>query len=61
MLLYIAGTNRVVSVVPVVERKEQSVQRPVYHLSEVLSQSKQNCPHYRGFNQCLVKSNMMSR
>ncbi|KAK1693562.1 hypothetical protein QYE76_010259 [Lolium multiflorum] len=55
MLLYIAATNRVVSVVLVVERKEagkeagkeQSVQRPVYYLSEVLSQSKQNYPHYQ--------------
>ncbi|KAK1693559.1 hypothetical protein QYE76_010256 [Lolium multiflorum] len=50
MLLYIAATNRVVSVVLVVERKEagkeQSVQRPVYYL-EVLSQSKQNYPHYQ--------------
>ncbi|KAK1611269.1 hypothetical protein QYE76_034942 [Lolium multiflorum] len=51
MLLYIAATNRVVSVVLVVERKEdgreQLVQRPVYYLSEVLSQSKQNYPHYQ--------------
>ncbi|KAK1664246.1 hypothetical protein QYE76_052405 [Lolium multiflorum] len=51
MLLYIAATNRVVSVVLVVERKEagkeQPVQRPVYYLSEVLSQSKQNYPHYQ--------------
>ncbi|KAK1678436.1 hypothetical protein QYE76_039284 [Lolium multiflorum] len=55
MLLYIAATNRVVSIVLVVERKEaskeagkeQSVQRPVYYLSEVLSQSKQNYPHYQ--------------
>ncbi|KAK1631726.1 hypothetical protein QYE76_006041 [Lolium multiflorum] len=51
MPLYIAATNRVVSVVPVVERKEdgreQLVQRPVYYLSEVLSQSKQNYPHYQ--------------
>ena len=43
MLLYIAATNRVVSAVIVVERDEGSdkVQRPVYYLSEVLSQSKQ--------------------
>ena len=49
--MYIAATNRVVSVVLVVERreegKEQPVQRPVYYLSEVLSQSKQNYPHYQ--------------
>ena len=51
MLLYIAASNRVVSVVLVVEReeadKQQLVQRPVYYLSEVLSQSKQNYPHYQ--------------
>ena len=27
--------------------KAQSVQRPVYYLSEVLLASKQNCPHYQ--------------
>jgi diketogulonate reductase-like aldo/keto reductase len=41
----------VVSVVLLVERKEagkeQPVQRPVYYLSEVLSQSKQNYPNYQ--------------
>ena len=51
MMLYIAATNRVVSIVLVVERSEegkaQPVQRPVYYLSEVLSQSKQNYPHYQ--------------
>ena len=49
MLLYIAATNRVVSAVVVVERLEddKSVQRPVYYLSEVLSASKQNYPHYQ--------------
>jgi hypothetical protein len=51
MLLYIAATPRVVSVVVVVERveegKELPVQRPVYYLSEVLTLSKQNCPHYQ--------------
>ena len=51
MLLYIAASNRVVSVVLVVEQeeagKQQLVQRPVYYLSEVLSQSKQNYPHYQ--------------
>ena len=48
MLLYIAATNRVVSVVIVVEREEEgkTVQRPVYYLSEVISISKQNYPHY---------------
>ena len=49
MLLYIAATNRVVSVVLVVEREEdgKTVQRPVYYLSEVISLSKQNYPHYQ--------------
>src|SRR3954468_11929165 len=49
MLLYIAATNRVVSAVIIVERNEndKSIQRPVYYLSEVLSASKQNYPHYQ--------------
>jgi hypothetical protein len=49
ILLYIAATNRVVSAVVVVEREEggKTVQRPVYYLSEVLSTSKQNYPHYQ--------------
>jgi hypothetical protein len=51
MLLYIAATPRVISVVVVVERtkegKELPVQRPVYYLSEVLTLSKQNYPHYQ--------------
>jgi hypothetical protein len=49
MLLYIAATNRVVSAVVVVEREEggKTVQRPIYYLSEVLSTSKQNYPHYQ--------------
>ena len=49
MLLYIAATNRVISVVIVVEREEEgkTVQRPVYYLSKVISTSKQNYPHYQ--------------
>ena len=51
MMLYIAATTRVVNIVMVVERPEkdkaQSVQRPVYYASEVLSISKQNYPHYQ--------------
>src|SRR4051812_45993341 len=49
MLLYVTATNRVVSAVIVVEHEEggKSVQRPVYYLSEVLSVSKQNYPHYQ--------------
>jgi hypothetical protein len=49
MLPYIAATNRVVSAVVVVEREEEGkyMQRPVYYLSEVLSTSKKNYPHYQ--------------
>jgi hypothetical protein len=51
MLLYIAATPRVIRVMIVVERtkegKELSVQGPVYYLSEVLTLSKQNYPHYQ--------------
>jgi hypothetical protein len=51
MLLYIAATPCVISVVIMVERteegKELPVQRPVYYLSEVLTLSKQNYPHYQ--------------
>ena len=49
MLLYIAATNRVVSLVVVVEREEKGVlvQRPVCYLIEVLSSSKQNYSHYQ--------------
>jgi hypothetical protein len=51
MLLYIAVTPHVISVVIVVEcteeGKELPVQRPVYYLSEVLTLSKQNYPHYQ--------------
>ena len=49
MLLYVAATNRVISVVVVVEREEEgkTVQRLVYYLSEVMSLSKQNYPHYQ--------------
>jgi hypothetical protein len=46
-----AATNRVVSIVIVVERKEKAqdygVQRPVYYVSEVLMESKQRYPHYQ--------------
>jgi hypothetical protein len=49
MLMYIAVTPRVISVMIVVERteegKELPVHRPVYYLSEVLTFSKQNYPN----------------
>jgi hypothetical protein len=51
MLLYIAATPWVISVVIMVEcteeGKELSIQRPVYYLSEVLTLSKENYPHYQ--------------
>jgi hypothetical protein len=51
MLLYIAATSRVISIVIMVERveegKELPVQRLVYYLSEVLTLSKQNYPNYQ--------------
>jgi hypothetical protein len=51
ILLYMAATNRVVSFVIMVERKEEAheygVQKPVYYVSEVLTESKQCYPHYQ--------------
>jgi hypothetical protein len=51
LLLYIAATHQVVSMVLLVERSEEGkahgVQRPVYFLSEVLSPTKQRYPHYQ--------------
>lgn len=51
LYLYVSATNRVVSTVLVVEREEEGhshpVERPVYYLSEVLTLSKQNYPHYQ--------------
>jgi hypothetical protein len=51
MLLYIAATPRVVSIVIMVEHieegKELWVQCPVYYLSKVITLSKQNFPHYQ--------------
>ena len=51
LLLYIAATGQVVSMVLTVKREEEGkafrVQRPVYYLSEVLTPSKQRYPHYQ--------------
>jgi hypothetical protein len=51
LILYIAATHQVVSMVLVVERSEEGkahgVQRPIYFLSEVLSPSKQRYLHYQ--------------
>lgn len=48
-MLYIVATTSVVSAAIVVEREElghvYKVQRPVYYVSEVLSDSKMRCPH----------------
>nr|CAB3504979.1 unnamed protein product [Digitaria exilis] len=49
LLLYVAATTQVVSAVIVVERTEEGhslpVQRPVYYISEVLSETKMRYPH----------------
>jgi hypothetical protein len=46
-----AATNRVINIVIVVEHKEEAqeygIQRPVYYVSEVLTESKQRYPHYQ--------------
>ena len=51
MILYVAASNRAVSAVMVVERKEegkeQLIQRPVYYISEALTESKQWYPYYQ--------------
>ena len=50
MLLYLAA-SKVISFVIVVERKEEGheygVQRHVYYISEVLTESKQRYPHFQ--------------
>nr|CAB3471350.1 unnamed protein product [Digitaria exilis] len=49
LLLYVAATTQVVSAVIVVERTEEGhslpVQRPVYYISKVLSETKTRYPH----------------
>ena len=49
LLLYVAATTQVVSAAVVVERQEEghalSVQRPIYFISEVLSETKTRYPH----------------
>ena len=51
LLLYVVANARAVSVAIVVERKEAGkeypVQRPVYHISEVLIESKQRYSHWQ--------------
>jgi hypothetical protein len=57
LLLYIAATHLVVSTVLVVEHSEEGkahgVQLPEYFLSEVLSPSKQQYPHYQKLAYCV--------
>ena len=49
LLLYVAATTQVVSAAVVVERQEEGhtlpTQRPVYFISEVLSETKARYPH----------------
>ena len=49
MMLHIAATSTVISTTIVVEREEEGrvykVQRPIYYISEVLSESKIRYPH----------------
>src|SRR4051812_44915200 len=51
MLIYMAATNRVINIVVMVEQKEPwheyGVQRLVYYVSEVLTESKQRYLHYQ--------------
>ena len=53
LLLYIAATTQVVSTALVVEREEEGhalkVQRPMYFISEVLSDSKTHYPQIQKF------------
>src|ERR1044071_9095901 len=51
LYLYVAARNSVVSATLVVERTEegkvQSIQRPIYYLSMLLTKSQQRYPHYQ--------------
>jgi hypothetical protein len=51
MLMYIAATNCVISIIMVTERPEEGreypIQRPMYYLSEVLTETKQWYPQYQ--------------
>jgi hypothetical protein len=49
-LLYLAATNSVISILILVEHKEEAheyrVYRPVYYVSKVLPEPKKSYPHY---------------
>ena len=51
MLVYVAASECLVSAIMVVERLEEGkvrpVQRPVYYISEVLTESRQRYPQYQ--------------
>ena len=51
LLLYMAANNKAVSAAVIMEHKEAGkeypVQRPVYYVSEVLTESKQRYPHWQ--------------
>ena len=54
MMLYIAATSTVISMAIVIEREEEGcvykIQRPVYYISEVLSESKIWYPHVQNYS-----------
>ena len=58
MMLYITATKNVVSTAIVVEREEPrhayKMQRPVYYISEVLTESKVRYPHVQKLLLCSV-------
>jgi hypothetical protein len=60
MLLYVPASNRAISTVMVVERKEEAekqlIQRPVYYISEALTESKQWYPHYQKLVYALLRA-----
>src|SRR3954466_7903998 len=51
MILYLVATNKVINIVIMVERQEEGheygVQRPIYYVSKVLTESKQCYPHFQ--------------
>jgi hypothetical protein len=60
MLLYVAASNRAISTVMVIERKEEAekqlIQRSVYYISEALTESKQWYPHYQKLVYALLRA-----